>query len=178
MIKTVRHSGMKFIDDNAFHIENSPTYTRLKEEKSIKSVELILSKGNKLLFIEAKSSFPNPNNPMPNPDKGYKTGSELFREEIKNICDKFIHPLNLYSAIKIGVAEGEFPQEYNPSKKVSLVFVLVIRCFERPWCSYIERALKNRIFESICIEKIWKPEVHVLNHEAAIQRNLTAGLCT
>ena len=171
MIKTVNHSGMDFIDDNVFHIEKSPEYTQLGA--GIKSVELIRSKGNKLLFIEAKSSFPNPNNPTPNPDKGNKTSSELFREEITDICDKFVHSLNLYSAIGIGVTKSGFPSAYIPSDKAPLVFVLVINNFEKNWCDEVSKALTNKLCESICISKIWKPKVYVLNHEMAVRRNLT-----
>jgi hypothetical protein len=167
MIKTVKHSGMDFIDDNVFHIETSPVYTQLGE--CVKSVEFIRSKEDKLLFVEAKSSFPNPNNPLPNPDKGNKTGSELFREEIVDICDKFIHSLNLYSAIDVGVIKSKFPPEYIPSGNVSLVFVLVIKGFKESWCDAVERALMNKICESVCILRIWKPRVSVLTHEMAIK---------
>ena len=170
MVKTVRHSGMDFIDENAFHIETSPMYTQLGE--GIKSVEFIRSMGNRLLFIEAKSSFPNPNNPVPNPNKGNKTGSELFQEEIYDICEKFIHSLNLYSAIDVGVTENGFPSEYKPSDKVSLVFLLVINSFEKAWCNIVEIELVNKLRKKIYFFKIWKPEVHVINHETASQRNL------
>ena len=170
MVRTVRHSGMDFVDDNAFHIETSSMYTQLGE--SIKSVEFVRSIGNKLLFIEAKSSFPNPNNPTPNTNEGNKTGSELFREEIENICDKFTHSLNLYSAICVGVTESGLPSEYKQADKVSLVFVLVINGFEKTWCSSVEVALENKLRKSICIKKIWKPKVHVINHETAFTRNL------
>ena len=170
MDKTVRHSGMDFVDDNVFHIEKSSMFTQLGE--GIKSVEFIRSIGNRLLFIEAKPSFPNPNNPTPNPDKGNKTGSELFREEIDDICEKFIHSLNLYAAIDVGVTDSEFPPEYKPSDKVSLVFILVINSFEKAWCNSVEIELVNKLRKSICIFKIWKPKVHVINHKTAFQRNL------
>lgn len=171
LVKTVNHSNMNFIDKDAFHIEESQIYTQIG--KGIKSVEFIRSMGNKLLFIEAKSSFPNPNNTTPNIEKGNKTGIELFREEIDDICEKFIHSLNLYSAIDVGVVKEGFPPEYRPSDKVYLVFILVINSFKKDWCGRVERELINKLRESICILKIWKPEVHVINHETAIQRNLT-----
>ena len=171
MNKVIIESGMSFVADNAFYIEKSPLYTQLGE--NVKSVEFVRSMGNKLLFVEAKSSFPNPNNPTHNPVKGYKTGFELFREEIAELCDKFIHSLNLYSSVYIGVAENGFPPEYKPSATVSIMFVLVINNFNKSWCDEVERALLNTIRESICISRIWKPEIYVLTHEMATKWKLT-----
>ena len=166
-------SGMSFAADNAFHIEKSEQYTKLG--KGVKSVEFVRSKGSKLLFVEAKASFPDPNNLVSNPNKGNKTGSELFREEIADICDKFIHSLNLYSSIEVGATESGFPQEYMPSDKVSLVFVLAINGFKKSWCDEVERALTNKLRESICISRIWKPKVHVINQDIAEKRGLILG---
>ena len=163
MIKTLPEdgmSGLKFIDDNVFHIEKSPIYTQLGE--GVKSVEFVRSKGDKPLFVEARSSFPNP-----------KNSDKEFREQIADICDKFTHSLNLYPAVDVGVTESDFPREYIPSDKVSLLFVLVINGFEKTWCDEVERALLNKIRESICMARIWKPEVCVLTYETAIKKKLT-----
>jgi len=170
--KTITESGMIFNADNAFHIEKSRVYTGLG--KGVKSVEFIRAKGDKLLFVEAKSSFPKPNKP-PNPNKGNKTGEQLFREEIADICDKFIHSLNLYSAIDVGVTEYNFPTDYKSADKMSLTFILVLNEFEKSWCGEIERALTNKIRESICMSKIWKPEVIVINNEIAAERKITVS---
>ena len=152
-------------------IEESSIYSECRRE-GIKSVEFVRSKGKKLLFIEAKQSFPNPNNPTPNPDRGNKTGSELFQEDIIDICDRFTHSLNLYSAVSIGITEDGFPPEYILSDKVSIEFLLVINGFAGAWCNEIQKALVNRIRELIYISKIWKPEVYVINRETAVKRNL------
>jgi hypothetical protein len=170
MSDTITESGMEFIANNAFHIEKSLVYTRLGDR--IKSVEFVRAKDNKLLFVEAKSSFPNPNNPTPNPDKGNKTCRELFHEEILDICDKFTHSLNLYSAVDVGITDDGFPPDYKPSDKVSLVFILVINGFDKSWCDEIEMALTNQMRESICMSKIWKPEVFVINDKTAAERKL------
>ena len=171
MSKVIVESGMSFVTDNVFHIEKSPLYIQLGE--CVKSVEFVRSMGNKLVFVEAKSSFPNPNNPTPNPGKRNKTGIELFREEIADLSDKFIHSLNLYSSVDVGVAESRFPPEYMPSTKVTIMFVLVINSFDKSWCDEVERALLNTIRESICVSRIWKPEIYVLTHEMATKWKLT-----
>jgi hypothetical protein len=170
MRKPICESGMKFIADNAFHIEKSPTYTLLGN--NVKSVEFVRAKENKLLFVEAKSSFPNPSTPKPNPTKRNKTGEELFREEISDICDKFTHSLNLYSAIAVGVAEYDFPAEFKSADKVSLAFILVIKGFEKTWCDEIQKALTIQVRDSVCMSKIWKPEIAVMNDKTAAARKL------
>lgn len=73
----LHHSGMDFIADNAFPIEESQAY---KSVCDVKSVEFVRIKKDKLLFVEAKTSIANPEN-----------SPEPFREEIKKICDKYIH---------------------------------------------------------------------------------------
>jgi hypothetical protein len=173
MNKTIFESEMIFVADNVFHIEKSLQYAELGDR--VKTVEFVRAKGDKLMFVEAKSSFPDSSNKSPNPKKENKTGDELFREEISDICDKFTHSLNLYSAVAVGITADRFPPDYKPANKVSLMFVLVINGFEKSLCDEIERALKQRIRESVCMSKIWKPDVCVMNHVTAKERHLIAG---
>ena len=98
-------SGMDFIADNAFHIEESEVYSKIGE--GIKSVEFIRAVDDKLVFVEAKTTFPNPDNPSV---ENYKR----FQAEISDVCDKFIHSLNLYSSIKAGVNEEVFDDDFVP----------------------------------------------------------------
>ena len=94
-----------------------------------------------------------------------------FQEEINNICDKFIHSLNLFASIKIGVNEEIFANDFALPETLSLVFMLVIKNHESSWCRHIKSKLISTL--SSYYKKIWKPEVHVLNHETAIKQNLT-----
>jgi len=160
MAKTITDSGMVFIAENVFHIEKSDVYTKIKD--SIKTVEFIRAKDDRLLFVEAKSSFPNPNN---------SESSVKFQSEIDDICEKFIHSLNLYSSVAIGVNE-QLPPGFNPATNVSLNFVLIFNCFEQKWCVPIQKALTNQLCKSKCIAKIWKPTVLVMNQEMASKQRL------
>ena len=160
MAKTITESGMDFIVDNAFHIEKSDIYTKLNE--SIKTVEFIRAKDDKLLFVEAKSSFPNPNNP-----KSFVN----FQSETDDICDKFVHSLNLYASILVGVNE-QLMSDFNSADRVYLDFVLVLNNFEKSWCVRIKDAITNQLRKSKCMAKIWKPEVSVINCEMAQRLNL------
>jgi hypothetical protein len=166
MRETITESGMDFIADNVFHIEKSPQYRRLGG--NVKSVEFVRARGDKLMFVEAKSSFPQPNDTD-------NEKSVRFREEVKEICDKFVHSLNLYSSIEVGVTDGSFPAVFKPADKVSLVFVLVINGFETAWCDPIKKALRNKIRQSQCMANIWKPEIFVINDKTAAQRKLTTS---
>ena len=163
MDKIITESGMDFIADNTFHIEKSDSYLKLKD--SIKTVEFIRAKDNKLLFVEAKSSFPKPNNP------DNQESSAKFQSEIEDICNKFIHSLNLYASIVIGVNMQPLP-DFQPAIEVSLNFVLIFNNFEHKWCVPVNKALTNQLRKSECIAKIWKPAVLVLNHETATKRKL------
>jgi hypothetical protein len=171
MSKTIIESGMQFISENVFHIEKSSQYAELGN--SVKTVEFVRAMGDKLLFVEAKSSFPNPHNLEPNEANGNMTGREIFRREVSDICDKFIHTLSLYSAIQVGATNDGFPADYTPASKVSLMFILVIHGFERSWCDEIVMAMKERVREFVSIAKIWKPEILVMNDETASKRSIT-----
>lgn len=160
MAKAITESGMEFIADNVFHIEKTDVYAEIGD--CIKTVEFIRANDNMLLFIEAKSSFPNPNNPK----------SEVeFQCQIDSLCDKFIHSLNLYASIAIGI-NGRLPSDFKPAPKASLRFILIFNNFEERWCIPVEKALRNQLSKSECIAKIWKPFVFVINGETAKAYNL------
>lgn len=159
MAKIIIESGMNFIADNIFHIEKSDVYKKTLMPGGIKTVEFIRVKSDKLLFIEAKSSFPKPDLPY-------------FQNHIHDICEKFIHSLNLYMSIVIGVNEQLIPNDFKPPTKLSLNFVLVFNNFEQKWCSPIEMALTNKLSQLKIMTKIWKPEVSVINSEMAAKLNL------
>jgi hypothetical protein len=147
-------SGMAFISDDAYPIEKSQAYQYLGT--SVRTVEFIRRKDSNLLFVEAKTTFPNPNNPE-NPKR--------FEEEINRICDNYIHSLNLFSSIKVGVTDDVLPDIFGLREKRILVFVLVVRDHQLAWCRFI----KNKIFENLpaYIKKIWKPEIKVYNIDLA-----------
>jgi len=152
-------SGMDFIADNSFHIEEADIFRKIGD--GIRSVEFIRVKGDMLLFVEAKTSFPNPNNP----DADNKA---RFQSEIDEICEKFIHSLNLFSSIEVGVAKDGYPDEFVKPKKLSLVFLLVIKNHEFKWCRPIKGKLEAELPHYI--KKIWKPTVYVINQKVATEQ--------
>jgi len=161
MADVITESGMGFITDNAFYIERSRLYKSLGD--GVRSVEFVRCIDDMLLFVEAKTTFPNPDNPS-------EENLARFQTEIEDICDKFIHSLNLFSSIKIGIAEDSFSGDLVLPEKASLKFVLVIKNHEIKWCKNIKKALYDAM--PLYLKMIWKPDIFVINHKGAISYNL------
>jgi len=161
MDNIITESGMDFIADNTFHIERSPLYTNIK---GIKTVEFIRAKGNDLILVEAKKTFPRPDDDPNAKERG------RFETALKEICEKFVHSLNLYSSVKVGVRETQLPEDFLPPDKVTLIFVLVLKDLKQEWRRPIQTAL-NMVLPPY-VRKIWKPTVLVINHDFAITQNL------
>jgi hypothetical protein len=158
----IEESGMCFIAENIFHIEKSTLYTNLKNN-GIKSVEFIRINNHNLMLVEAKTTLANPNNQNAN-------NQERFNYEIKEICEKFVHSINMFSAIRVGVTKEALLHIFSTDTHLSLELVLVIKNHELKWCRIIQQKLRNDLPDYF--KKIWKPEIFVINHAAAIQRNL------
>jgi len=152
-------SGMDFIADNSLHIEDIEAYKNMGD--GVRSVEFIRINNNRILLVEAKTSFPNPNNP----DEDNKA---RFQCEINEICEKFIHSLNLFSSIEVGILETDYPAEFIKPKKVSLVFLLVIKNHEFEWCRPIKGKIEAEL--PLYLKQIWKPAVYVLNRQKAVEQ--------
>ena len=161
MDNIITESGMDFITENAFYIEKSELYTNLGD--GVKSIEFVRIKDSKLLFVEAKTTFPNPNNPN-------MANLARYQSEIEDIRDKFIHSLNLLSSVEVGVAKKELGEDFALPKKVMLEFYLVIKKHESEWCKDIEKTLMA-VFPPY-FKKIWKPVIYVINQETAIKRDI------
>jgi len=163
MASVINESDMVFIADNAFHIEKSPEYTNLGN--GVKSVEFVRVMNNNLLFIEARKTFPNP--------YSSKENRERFKSQLSDICDKFVHSLNLFAAIKVGVTGYPTQRDFSLPERVSLFFVLVIKNHEPSWCKKIEPTLRAALPRHLM--KIWRPKIYVVNQATAGKRGLTCG---
>ncbi|MCL2049709.1 MAG: hypothetical protein FWG87_13400 [Defluviitaleaceae bacterium] len=175
-------SGMTFVADNAYPFEKlTKGLNKNKKYKHVKSVEFIRGRGKKLFFIEAKTSFANPNNTK---------GKDNFRNEINEVFYKFLHSLNLYFAIKLGVVPETPPtvngigytlhslHSFNLEHYGSLNFVLVINStpkgFKEDWCRNIQVALENKRTELNALFNIWNlmPTIRVMTDVQARKSNL------
>ncbi|MCL2036069.1 MAG: hypothetical protein FWG83_01610 [Oscillospiraceae bacterium] len=159
----IEESDMNFIPDNSFRIEKSKVYDDLKHSK-IKTVEFIRVKGDRLLlFVEAKPR-------LHDPDK-LQRNVKIFEEEIIEIKDKFIHALNLFSAIKVGVKEADFPDDFVLPKRLSLTFILVVKKNSERESLKAREKLMSLLPNYL--KTIWEPKVFVLNYTQAKEQKLT-----
>jgi hypothetical protein len=161
MDEFIIESDMRFIADNAFHIEKSQVYRNIG--KGIRSVEFIRVLDNDLLFVEAKTTFPNPNN-----DKN------SYQSAIDEICEKFIHSLNLVSSLYVRVAIDPLFAKITLQDKTSLIFVLIIANHQLCWCRFVKRSIETAL--PFYLRKIWKPTIYVINKEIAIHHKLAENL--
>ena len=161
MTDSIYESGINFIANNTFYIEKSELYKNIGND--VRTVEFIRIKDNKLMFVEAKTTFPNPNNPE-------NDNPNIYRAEICAITDKFIHSLHLLSSLCVGVTKDTLFEKNIFPDNVSLVFILVIKNHMLDWCKPIEYLLKASL--PLYLTNIWKPNVIVINHDAAIKYGL------
>ena len=96
MAEIVYHSNMGFIYDNVFPIEEKGINVRLGE--GIRTVEFIRCIKGKLVFVEARTTFAQTDG------IDISDGTNL-QKQTQEVVDKFIHSLNIYAAIKIGIID-------------------------------------------------------------------------
>jgi hypothetical protein len=165
MSHQIVESGIPFVAVNSFRIEqwnneHKMAYKNLRD--GIKSVEFVRRKDNALVFVEAKKTFSNEND-----------GEEKFDRASKEIVDKFLHSLNLYASIALGLYPGDISETDNLSGKSAVViFVLVIRDHRTDRCKEVRKKLNLLLNQHTYIRKIWRPSVYVINYSTAVKRGL------
>lgn len=161
---TIYDSGLYFgeyEENSLFHVEKSLIYKSLG--KNIKTVEFILfHKNNNILFVEAKSSAPNP----------CKEGD--FDEFINEIYKKFLHSIGLYFSVvvkRLNDNRNEMPVCFKEAEysTVRIKLVLVINRHEIEWLAPIKDALSRKLRVQT---KTWRLDLAVLNHELADEYGL------
>ena len=161
---TIPESGMQFgpFDERyIFQIEKSQLYKSLGE--NIKAVEFVLCQQmNKICFIEAKSSAPQPHN------------NKDFDKFILELYDKFVHSIELFFSTILKRKKdiyGEMPSCFHEAEyaRIAIKLILVINGHEIGWLSPISDALKRKLKRQI---KTWDLTVTVLNHDLAYENQL------
>lgn len=147
----------KFHKDCFFPIEISRLFTKSKLPKGSKTVEcLLIRQGKHLWLLEAKKSCPNSESVDP------------FKEYIEEICSKFLHSFQLFLGAKANAysfQDGETPRrfkEYDFNGKI--VFALVIKNAEFEWLRGIQNAIE---YELRILIRFWKIEIRIFNETTA-----------
>lgn len=164
--KIIEESGMRFgpfSPENLFYIEKSDAYTQLG--KGFSTVEFVAlwsgSPGNNVLFVEAKSSSPNPQN-----------GMARFSEWIDEVAEKYEDSLQLYLSMETGIRDNAEEGAYLriiPISEKRLKLVLVIATHQKEWLLPVSEALNRRLRKCLIM---WKAHVVVLNREMALAQRL------
>ena len=172
-MKTIRESGIEFgpyEEDSLFHLEQSKLYASLG--KGLKTTEFILQVDSKIIFVEAKTNAPNPENK----DCSLKN-RENYETFFKEVPDKFIDSLGIYTAALLNrfsdLSEiGLSLQEPNLSTK-KMIFALVITNPDAQidWLPPIRAVLEDRLRRWM---KIWDINVVVCNQTLAKKYGLIA----
>ena len=84
-MKELEESGMFFQTDesNSYYVEMSPAFNKIKA-KGVKICEYIELQEDKIVFVEAKTSAPNPHSEVVD-------AKAKFEEYINSICAKFVN---------------------------------------------------------------------------------------
>ena len=166
---TFTESGMNFSyeEQNTFYIEKSELYeTRLRNHQ-VSSVECVTVRvqhdRRKVLFIEAKTSAPNPNGPK---------GIGRFEEFVEELCVKFRHSLAMCYAILHDVHDIDGNASYNMGDVLrscletqpQILYVVIIQKHELSWCNGLQEALHKAL---TAMRSIWKIQIVVINEEIA-----------
>ena len=166
---TFTESGMNFSyeEQNTFYIEKSELYETSLRNHQVSSVECITVRvqhdRRKVLFIEAKTSAPNPN--------GLK-GRWRFEEFVEELCVKFRHSLAMCYAILHDVHSIEDGTSHNMGAVLrssletqpQILYVVIIQKHEPSWCNGLQEALHIALTS---MRSIWKIQVVVINEESA-----------
>mgnify|MGYP005840200619 CR=1 FL=1 len=151
----------QFCEDKSFYIEKSHVYDKRLKGNGVSSVECITLFRNKVVFIEAKSSAPNP-----------ETSNERFADFIHHVVKKFKDSLSLCESMHSGLWPDrgmgkELAQTLYSNPEIQ--FILIIRNHKEKWSVQMQDALRK---EMNSLLKIWKAELLVINGEQALKLNL------
>lgn len=161
--------------EQCFHIENSHTYQKIKDQVKIAEIVLLYSSSKdqkKILIIEAKSSSPRP--------KDNSNNNSKFNDFIEEIKQKFMNTLALYISIVLKRHETwqELPvvlQELDLST-IDFQFILVINGHKDEWLPPLKDALEKSLRSIIRIWKLSYIPVLVLNEKMAQEKGLISDI--
>lgn len=135
---TIRESEMDFgpyKEEDVFYIEKSNLYNNIKPQ--VKIAEFILKRKNALIFIEAKSSVPNPNGEKP----------ENFNTYIDKIVEKFNNSLDILLSAKLNRIANDEIENFIDLQELSnfdINFGLIVKNANNKHLIPVNRALTKK----------------------------------
>lgn len=147
-----------FPEDDVYRIEKSS----LLAEVELKATECVVRRGEVLMFVEAKSSTPQPRT------------VEKFDDFIDDITTKFTHSLVFYNAVMLRHEDEELPKNVKVAdlSNISYSFVLVIHGHKIEWLPPLMDALKSRMRYTLKLWNISDVAVKVMNDQMALANHI------
>ena len=151
-------------EKQVFRIEESEQYKKKLRQQRVRCCEFILLRSNKLLFIEAKKSYPDPINGIIKDENRYNT-------DIKEIVEKMRHSLDLYANILLNrYAQDGVSEEMKNIENLTIRLVLVIKNADKPWIIPLQEKFRKELYPEMHIWKI--QDFIILNEEQARKKRL------
>lgn len=160
IVESGMHFG-PFPEASVFHIEASSTYTDSLRVNGVKVCEFLLKRGNKLYFIEAKSSIPQYDTALSSEEKRQK-----YLAFIHDIGQKMRDSLSLYTSILLKCNNGELHDlAISDFSSLQLRFVLIVKGAQPEWLIHYPDVLRKELNSEMNIWKI--PAFSVITEEKA-----------
>ena len=168
-MKDIPESGVNFgpyEESDLFYIEKSDLYKHLGA--GIKTTEFVLRVNESepaILFVEAKTNAPNPDNKDDSDEKQRK-----FEEFYTEVPEKFVDSLGIYTAALLNRYSDCSEIGLNlqvsdlANKKITFVLVVTNPAAQIEWLAPIKAVLEDRLRRWM---KIWSIDVVVFNQELA-----------
>jgi hypothetical protein len=159
---TIVESGMTFgpfNPEDVFHIENSETFRKLE---NVKTVEFVLCKqkanNNELWLVEAKQSSPMPGNNV------------SFKDYIEEIEQKFDNSLCVLISLWLNrFFDPELSEKIKTVdlKNIQINFIFVIKGHKEEWLPPLKDALQQKLIPLCKTLKLGSNNIIVLNDTMA-----------
>lgn len=165
---TILESEMQFgeyKENQVFQIEKSEQYTKNLRQQGVRCCEFILLRANKLYFVEAKQSYPNPANVSSSEER-----KKQYHEDIQEVVEKMRHSLELYASILLNKHSQEgISDAMKNMKELQLKLVLIIKNADISWIAPLQDVLRKELRAEL---RIWKiPDFIILNEEMARKKH-------
>ena len=164
----IYESKMKFgpfAEDEVIPIEKTPQYIKIQHGMRMCEFVLCRKGKRKLIYVEAKTTAPNPNS------KDVINPKEKFQNYIIEIKEKFTNALDLYVNMAM---KKEVPNEFEDIdyNEYEIIFLLVIKECDRQWVKDVKDALEMSVRSELRVKNIWCCKVLVFNEEMALRQRL------
>lgn len=156
----------KYKEEQVFQIEKSEQYTKKLRQRGVRCCEFVLLRANKLCFIEAKESYPDPITGCSSDER-----KEQYHKDVREIAEKMQHSLELYANILLKRYSQEgVPELMRNVEKLEMRLILVIKNADASWIVPLHDVFRKELRAEM---QIWKiPDFIILNEEQARKKHL------